>query len=223
MMCRVHVVVLSTDPADGNPGHWRRAFEDAGATAEVLVGCPDVLPRADLVVAHVLIAGPVPTNDAWTAARRYESAGVRLLNSTDCLARCADKRATHRAWGRAGLAQPATWALEQLAPPARWPPTPVLVKPAFGESARGIALATSHAEARALAGTWGETAIVQEVVACRSVLRVHATATRVLGAFARPAAAIEGLPSGLSRSPAACGRWGPTRCARSAAACSAST
>ncbi len=43
------------------------------------------------------------------------------------------------------------------------------------------------------AGSWASQAFVQEIVDCRSVLRVHATDDQVLGAFARPAATITGL------------------------------
>jgi hypothetical protein len=42
------------------------------------------------------------------------------------------------------------------------------------------------------AGSWASQALVQEIVDCRTVLRVHATDDQVLGAFARPAATIAG-------------------------------
>lgn len=69
----------------------------------------------------------------------------------------------------------------------------MLVKPAFGESARGITVVADRRRAVAAAGHRASEALVQEVVDCRSVLRVHATGERVLGAFARPAACISGL------------------------------
>lgn len=186
----MHVVVLSVDPADGNPQRWRRGLAEAGVSAEVLSGCPDALPAAALVISHVLLAERATPHPVWDAARRYEAAGTPLTNSTACLARCADKWLTHRAWEAAGLPQPRTWRLEEL---DAWPEVPALVKPAFGESARGIAVVADLRAAREAAGA--TRALVQEVVPCRSVLRVHATDRRVLGAHARPAAAIPGLPA----------------------------
>jgi glutathione synthase/RimK-type ligase-like ATP-grasp enzyme len=186
----VRVVVLSADPADGNAALWLEHLTAAGADTAVLHGCPAELPPADLVVSHVLLTGRPTPHPVWDAALGYEAAGTPLTNATACLAVCADKWRTHEAWRRAGLPQPRTWRLGDL---NDWPDGRVLVKPAFGESARGIAVVRDRADALGAAGDWAPTALVQEVIECRSVLRVHATPERLLGACARPAAAIAGL------------------------------
>lgn len=185
----VRVVVLSTDPADGNPPAWRTHLRAAGVDAEVLGENPAALPDADLVVSHVLLNGGTP-HPTYHAAQRYEQRGTVLTNSTACLSRCADKWQTTLAWRAAGLPQPRTWRLEAL---DAWPEVPVLLKPAFGESARGICVVADRDAAAAASADWGHHAIVQEVVPTRSVLRVHATPDEVLGAYARPAASIDGL------------------------------
>lgn len=192
----MRAVVLATDPADGNAQLWRRQLQSLGVETVLLTGDPRRLPGADLVVAHLLFDGYGGRQPALDAARRYEQAGVPLLNSTATLARCADKWATHVAWHDAGLAQPRTWRLAEV---IDWPQGRVLVKPAFGESARGIALVGDRAAAAKAAASWLDQALLQEVVPCRSVLRVHATAERVLGASARPAAPLAGLPRPDSR------------------------
>lgn len=188
----MRAVVLSADPADGNPPAWRDGLQAEGVDAVLLHDDPADLPPADLVVSHVLLGAEGSTSPVWDAARRYEAGGTPLTNSTACLACCADKWQTTLAWRAAGLAQPRTWRLDEL---DAWPDVPVLVKPAYGESARGIVVVADRDEADAAAAAFPAHAVVQEVVPTRSVLRVHATADEVLGAYARPAAPIAGLPT----------------------------
>lgn len=190
-MQRVRAVVLSTDPVDGNPPAWREHLLQAGVDAVVLGENPAELPHADLVVSHVLLGGGTP-HPTFHAAQRYEQRGTPMTNSTMCLSRCADKWQTTLAWRAAGLPQPRTWHLDEL---TAWPEVPVLLKPALGESARGICVAADRQTAIGVASGWQHHAIVQEVVPTRSVLRVHATPDQVLGAYARPAASISGLPA----------------------------
>lgn len=110
----MRIVVLATDPADGNARLWAKELRARGARTELLVACTRSLPPAELVVAHVLLKGH-GRHPAWELARRYEAAGTPLLNSTGCVAVCADKRLTHLAWDVAGLPQPRTWPLAGLA------------------------------------------------------------------------------------------------------------
>lgn len=188
----MQAVVLATDPDDGNARGWRRELEARGIRARLLTDDPVVLPSADFVIAHLLLAAGRTRHPAWTAAERYEQATVPLLNSTATLALSADKLRTFRAWRAANLPQPRTWVLGEL---REWPSGPLLIKPALGESARGISVVHDRAAADAITSTWPDSALVQEALVCRSVLRVHATQHRVLGAFARAAAPIPGLPT----------------------------
>lgn len=185
----MRVVVLSVDPADGNPPAWRQKLLEVGADAVIVGEDPLELPEADLVVSHVLLSGNTP-HPVFRTAQRYEQRGTPLTNSTACLSVCADKWRTAQAWRAAGLAQPRTWLLEEL---SEWPDVPVVFKPAFGESARGIRVVADRAAALAASAAFPGRAVLQEVIPTRSVLRVHATADEVLGAYARPAAPIAGL------------------------------
>jgi glutathione synthase/RimK-type ligase-like ATP-grasp enzyme len=179
----VRVLLLYTDApwyrGTGYDEAWRAALEAEGATVEQLPRVPerwyrDGPPAAelDLVIAHVLAEEVVGNGETLRAAALLEAAGAPMLNPVAALVASADKLATHAVWAAAGLPQPPAWALDRL--PA-WPAPgrELVVKPNWGDGARGIATARSLEEARGHAGT--DEALLQERVDEPDVIRIFAT------------------------------------------------
>ncbi len=178
----MRVLLLYTDASwyagTGYDAAWRAALEAEGATVEQEARAPERWYRdgppagLDLVIPHVLAEEVVACGETLRAAALLEAAGAPLLNPVSALVASADKLATHAVWARAGLPQPQAWALDRL--PA-WPAPgrELVVKPTWGDGARGIATARDLDEARAHAG--GDEALVQERVEEPDVIRIFAT------------------------------------------------
>jgi glutathione synthase/RimK-type ligase-like ATP-grasp enzyme len=179
----VRVLLLYTDApwyeGMGYDAAWRAALEAEGATVEQLPRAPERWYREgpparelDLVIAHVLAEEVVGTGETLRAAALLETAGAPLLNPVAALVASADKLATHAVWAAAGVPQPRTWALNHL---AAWPVPDgeLVVKPNWGDGARGIATARTLDEAREHAS--GDEALVQERAAEPDVIRIFAT------------------------------------------------
>lgn len=179
----MRVLLLYTDaPWYAGAGYdraWRTALEAEGAQVEQLARAPerwyrDGAPAAelDLVIAHVLAEEVQGNGETLRAAALLEAAGAPLLNPVAALVASADKLATHAVWAATGVPQPRTWALDRV--PA-WPAPgrELVVKPNWGDGARGIATARSLGEARAHAGR--DEALLQEHVEEPDVIRIFAT------------------------------------------------
>jgi len=189
----VRVLLLYTDaPWYAGTGYdraWRTALEAEGATVEQLARIPERWHRdgppareLDLVIPHVLAEEVVASGQTLRAAALLETAGVPLLNPVAALVASADKLATHAAWAAAGLPQPRTWALDRL-PAWPVPGRELVVKPNWGDGARGIATAGSLREAGERAG--GDEALLQERVAEPDVIRIFATPDAVSRAYGK--------------------------------------
>ena len=170
---------------------WVQALEAEGATVERVAALPAGWaaggpPTPDLVVGHVLVeevAAFAPTLQAVTA---LEASGARLLNPVRALLASADKQVTAAVWAAAGLPQPHT---VDLAAVDRWPAPgrPLVLKPAFCDGARHIALVSSLEQAREVELAWrddeaagGErrgAALLQEWVEEPACVRLFATPT----------------------------------------------
>ncbi len=187
----MRVLLLYTDApwyaGTGYDGAWRTALEAEGASVEQLARVPERWHREgppaaelDLVVAHVLAEEVVANGETLRAAALLETAGVPLLNPVAALVASADKLATHAVWAAAGLPQPRTWAVEGL-PAWPLPGQELVVKPTWGDGARGIATARTLEEARERAG--GEEVLLQERVDEPDVIRIFATPDQVSRAY----------------------------------------
>jgi glutathione synthase/RimK-type ligase-like ATP-grasp enzyme len=193
----VRVLLLYTDaPWYAGTGYdraWRAALEAEGATVEQLARVPERWYRLgppareiDLVIAHVLAEEVVANGETLRAAALLEAAGAHLLNPVAALVASADKLATHAVWAASGVPQPRSWALDRL---AAWPAPgqELVVKPNWGDGARGVVTARDLREARERAGD--DEAVLQERVPEPDVIRVFATpdaASRAYEKFRRP-------------------------------------
>ncbi len=175
----------------GYAAAWVSALEAEGAAVERIAALPpgwaaDGPPSYDLVVGHVLVeevAAFAPTLQAVTA---LEAGGARLLNPVRAVLASADKQVTAAVWARAGLPQPHT---VDLAAVDRWPSPgrARVLKPAFCDGARHIALVESLEQARDVERAWrtdeaagGErrgAALLQEWVEEPACVRLFATPT----------------------------------------------
>jgi glutathione synthase/RimK-type ligase-like ATP-grasp enzyme len=189
----VRVLLVITDAPwyepTGYAAAWVSALEAEGAEVERVAALPAGWaaggpPPYDLVVGHVLVeevAAFAPTLQAVTA---LEACGARLLNPVRALLASADKQVTAAVWAGAGLPQPRT---VDLAAVDRWPipGRRLVLKPAFCDGARHIALVDSLEQARALERAWrddeaagGErrgAALLQEWVEEPACVRLFAT------------------------------------------------
>ena len=170
---------------------WVQALEAEGAEVDRVAALPAGWtgggpPPYDLVVGHVLVeevAAFAPTLQAVTA---LEAAGARLLNPVRALLASADKQVTAAVWAAAGLPQPET---VDLAAVDRWPAPgrQLVLKPAFCDGARHIALVSTLEQAREVERAWradeqagGErrgAALLQEWVEEPACIRLFATPT----------------------------------------------
>jgi glutathione synthase/RimK-type ligase-like ATP-grasp enzyme len=187
----VRVLLLYTDASwyegTGYDRAWRAALEAEGATVEQLPRAPerwgrDGPPAAelDLVIPHVLAEEVAGNGETLRAAALLEAAGVPLLNPVAALVASADKLATHAVWAAAGVPQPRTWALDRV-PAWPLPGEQLVVKPNWGDGARGIATARTLEEAREHAA--GDEALLQERVDEPEVIRIFASPDAVSRAY----------------------------------------
>jgi len=189
----VRVLLVITDAPwyepTGYADAWVTALEAEGAQVDRVASLPaawaaDGPPEHDLVVGHVLVeevAAFAPTLQAVTA---LEASGARLLNPVRSLLASADKQVTAAVWAAAGLPQPHT---VDLAAVDRWPGGARVLKPAFCDGARHIALVDSLEQAREVEAAWradeaagGErrgAALLQEWVREPACVRLFATPT----------------------------------------------
>jgi glutathione synthase/RimK-type ligase-like ATP-grasp enzyme len=191
----VRVLLVVTDASwyepTGYADAWVQALQAEGATVERVAALPAGWavagpPAYDLVLGHVLVeevAAFAPTLQAVTA---LEAAGALLLNPVRALLASADKQVTAAVWAAAGLPQPRT---VDLAAVERWPDPgrPCVLKPAFCDGARHIALVDTLEQARELERDWradeaagGErrgAALLQEWVEEPACVRLFATPT----------------------------------------------
>lgn len=193
----MHVALLMTDAdvyaGTGYAQAWTGALRDAGAQVERLTGLPASwatggAPRYDLVVPHVLVEEVAAFGPTLQAAAVLEATGVPLTNSVTSLVVSADKLATAAVWAAAGLPQPRTWDLADV---AAWPAPgrPLVLKPALCDGARHIALVHDLEQADKAVRDWrddeargGErrgTALLQEWVEEPACLRLFATPDQV--------------------------------------------
>lgn len=193
----MHVALLMTDAdfyaGTGYAEAWTSVLRDAGAQVERLTGLPSSwatggVPRYDLVVPHVLVEEAAAFGPTLQAAAVLEATGVPLTNSVTSLVVSADKLATAAVWAAAGLPQPRTWDLAEV---AAWPALgrPLVLKPALCDGARHIALVHDLEQADKAVRDWradeargGErrgTALLQEWVEEPACLRLFATPERV--------------------------------------------
>lgn len=189
----VRVLLLITDAhwyePTGFADAWVRALRDEGAEVTRAAGIEAGwvaagVPGYDLVIPHVLVEEVAAFGATMAAAALLECAGATLLNPVRALVASADKLATAAVWSGAGLPQPRTWALPEV---ARWPAPgeQLVLKPALGDGARHITLVGGLAQARSVAAHWrrdedagGErrgTPLLQEWVREPVCLRLFAT------------------------------------------------
>jgi glutathione synthase/RimK-type ligase-like ATP-grasp enzyme len=191
----VRVALIYTDePFYAGAGYdraWTAALRERGARVDLVPRVPDEDGGWDLAIAHVLVEEVVACAPTFRAAALLEASGVPMLNPVASLVASADKLVTHRAWAAHGLLQPRTWPLGDA-----WPVragTPLVLKPAFCDGARHIALVRSPAEAHELEAAWREdearggerrgTALLQEWIEEPVCVRLFATPDRVSPAY----------------------------------------
>ena len=188
---------LTTGYADA----WTRALAGRGAEVErvsrIGEGWGADGPPADrwaLGISHVLVEEVVACAPTFRVAALLEATGLPLLNPVRTIVASSDKLVTHAVWAAARLPQPRAWDLATVGD--RWPAgadRPMVLKPAFCDGARHIALVRSLAEAREVEAAWrgdeargGErrgAALLQEWVAEPRCARLFATPEQTSPAY----------------------------------------
>jgi len=201
----VRLALIYTDaPVYAGAGYdaaWARALAEHGAEVDLLPRVPpgwgaDGPPRERwaLAIPHVLVEEVVACAPTFRLAALLEAAGVPLLNPVAALVASSDKLATHAVWAAHGLPQPRAWDLARTG--ERWPSRsgePMVLKPAFCDGARHIALVRSLEEARAVEAAWREdearggerrgAALLQQWIEEPACARLFATPERVSLAY----------------------------------------
>ncbi len=198
-------LIYTDEPFYAGAGYdraWAEALSAFGAEVDLVPSIPTASPPAwYLAIPHVLVEEVVACAPTFRTAALLEAAGVPMLNPVASIVASSDKLVTHGVWAAHGLAQPRTWPLGD-----RWPVasgTPLVLKPAFCDGARHIALVRSPAEAREIEAAWREdearggerrgAALLQEWIEEPACVRLFATPDRVSLAYEkarRPGALI---------------------------------
>jgi glutathione synthase/RimK-type ligase-like ATP-grasp enzyme len=162
----VRVALVHSDDPDylslGFADAWRSALEEQGCEVQRLGHAParwaiEGVPRFDLAISHVLVEEVVAFAPTLRVASALEATGTPLLNPVAAIVASSDKLLTHAIWASHGLSQPATYDLEALtAWPAPAAGRPLVLKPAYCDGARHIALVRSLGEAREHVAAWRE-------------------------------------------------------------------
>jgi len=211
----VRVLLVITDAPwyepTGYAEAWVRGLTAEGAEVQRLTALP---PRwaaegppadVDLVIPHVLVEEVAAFGATMQLAGVLECCGHRLLNPLRALVTSADKLATAAVWSGAGLPQPRTWDLAQV---ADWPSPgqPLVLKPSLGDGARHIRLLEDLPAAYRVAAQWradeaagGErrgAALLQDWVREPACVRLYATPHETSLAYEKGRAAGELTTSG---------------------------
>ncbi len=162
----MRVALVHTDDPDylalGYADAWRAALEEQGCEVERVGQAPaawaiDGVPRFDLGISHVLVEEVVAFAPTLRLASALEATGTPLLNPVTAIVASSDKLLTHAIWASHGLCQPATYDFDAL---TSWPEAaagrPLVLKPAFCDGARHIALVRTLGEAREHVAAWRE-------------------------------------------------------------------
>jgi ribosomal protein S6--L-glutamate ligase len=114
------------------------------------------LPVLDLLI----VRGRSPA--IFDLLERAEAAGIRTLNRRSAIAAVVDKSSMARALAAAGIATPRTrvGSFAVVARESRPEDFPLIVKPVFGDNARGVRIVESRDEL--LAMTWEEPSVIAQ-------------------------------------------------------------
>jgi len=201
----VRVALIHTDDPHyaltGYADAWELALGDLGAQVDRISAIGDGWGAAGppagrwaLGISHVLVEEVVACAPTFRVAGLLEAAGLPLLNPISALVASSDKLVTHAVWAAHGIPQPRAWDLARVGD--RWPAPagrPLVLKPAFCDGARHIALVSSLAEARETEAAWREdearggerrgAALLQEWIEEPACARLFATPDRVSAAY----------------------------------------
>jgi [lysine-biosynthesis-protein LysW]---L-2-aminoadipate ligase len=157
---RVGLVITDADwyEPTGYAAAWCDALAAQGAQVERIAAPGERWPvegppAYDLVIAHVLVEEVAAFAPTLQAASALEAAGVPLLNPVHSVLASSEKAVTAAVWAAAGVPQPETLDLAQVRSWPR-PGEPMVLKPAFCDGARHIALVHDLDEAREVEAVW---------------------------------------------------------------------